>query len=85
MQIKSQLGKLQLNQPLGELIAGQRKANALEVLPITIEHVLALSLLPQHHRDPFDRLLVSVARIEGSTLLTCDPLVTKYDVKVTWS
>jgi hypothetical protein len=47
-------------------------------LPITSEHTLAVSHLPHHHKDPFDRLLVAQATVEGITLLTSDPIVASY-------
>ena len=47
-------------------------------LPIESRHVLALTALPPHHRDPFDRLLVAQAVTEGMTLLTHDARVARY-------
>lgn len=52
--------------------------NDYEELPVTGEHALELTNLPPHHRDPFDRILVCQARIEGATLLTSDDLVGAY-------
>ncbi len=51
-------------------------------LPITADHALAVDLLPAIHRDPFDRILVAQAMIEGITLLTCDPLVASYPAPI---
>lgn len=47
-------------------------------LPITEEHVVAVSKLPHHHRDPFDRLLVAQAETEGLTLMTTDKKLAQY-------
>jgi len=47
-------------------------------LPIISEHVLAVSRLAGHHKDPFDRLLVAQATVEGITLVTSDPVVARY-------
>lgn len=47
-------------------------------LPVTGEHAVAVASLPALHRDPFDRLLVSQAQVEGITLLTCDAAVAAY-------
>lgn len=47
-------------------------------LPITSEHTLAVSSLPHLHKDPFDRLLIAQAMVEGITLLTSDPVVASY-------
>lgn len=52
IQIKLQLGKLKLNLSLVEVIESQQQANNIEVLPITLGHVLALDGLPAHHKDP---------------------------------
>ena len=76
MQIKQQLGKLTLRLPLAELIADQQATNALEILPITLAHVLALAELPPHHKDPFDRLLIAQANSENIDLLSVDPIFT---------
>ncbi len=47
-------------------------------LPIMSDHVVAIASLPQIHKDPFDRLLVAQAMVEGITLLTTDPVVAQY-------
>ena len=52
--------------------------NGYQPLPITAEHVLATGALPSHHKDPFDRLLVAQATVEGFTLLTADERVARY-------
>jgi len=84
MQIKHQLGKLRLDLPLGDLISEQREINRIEVLPITLPHVLVLESLPSHHKDPFDRLLIAQANSEGAVLVTKDPAFEEYPVKLIW-
>ena len=84
MQIKLQLGKLQLRLPLEELIAGQQQTNDLQVLPVALSHVLTLQSLPAHHKDPFDRLLIAQANAEEATLISHDPVFAHYPVKVLW-
>ena len=54
MQIKLQLGKLKLALSLKEIVDGQRRTNNVEILPVTLEHVLGLENLPPYHEDPFD-------------------------------
>ena len=49
-------------------------------LPITIPHALAVQSLPDHHRDPFDRLLIAQARHEGFKLVTRDKHAAQYAV-----
>ena len=84
IQIKFQLGKLELNRPLITLVQEQQQINQIELLPISLEHILALDNLPYHHRDPFDRLLIAQAISEGLTLITHDALVVQYPVKTEW-
>lgn len=84
MQIKLQLGKLKLNLPLTEVIESQHKTNNIEILPVTLIHVLALESLPNHHKDPFDRLLIAQASVEDAFLVSCDPIFAQYSVKLTW-
>ncbi len=52
--------------------------NGYRELPVTSEHTVAVNDLPHLHKDPFDRILVAQARVEGLTLLTGDKLVAKY-------
>ena len=54
------------------LISGYRE------LPVSSEHAVAVLDLPPLHKDPFDRILVAQARVEGLTLLTADKVVAKY-------
>lgn len=51
-------------------------------LPITIAHALAAGALPPHHRDPFDRMLIAQAQLEGLTIVTRDPVFADYGVPV---
>ena len=64
--IKLGLGKLELDGPASEVIPAELLRNGFILLPIEHEHVLAVSQLPRHHGDPFDRLLVAQAMAEGS-------------------
>jgi PIN domain nuclease of toxin-antitoxin system len=47
-------------------------------LPVTGDHVVAIRSLPPIHKDPFDRILVAQATVEGIPLLTADPIVARY-------
>lgn len=53
-------------------------------LLINFDHVRAVERLPDHHRDPFDRLLIAQARVENATIVTNDPLIARYGVPVLW-
>lgn len=57
---------------------------AFSALSVTIEHADAARSLPRHHRDPFDRLLIVQAQLEGLTIVTRDPAFSKYAVPVLW-
>ncbi|MEN3333997.1 MAG: hypothetical protein V7641_3362 [Blastocatellia bacterium] len=80
MQIKVQLGKIKLSLPLKYLVESQERANELEVLPVTREHIFALNNLPFHHKDPFDRLLIAQGIIEDATIVSADPKLSAYPV-----
>ncbi|MBL8165919.1 MAG: type II toxin-antitoxin system VapC family toxin [Anaerolineae bacterium] len=84
MQIKLNIGKLNLPRPLPEIIEWQQQNNLIEILPITLRHVYGLALMPDHHRDPFDRLIIAQAQIEGLTILSQDSEFTAYPVNVIW-
>ncbi len=57
-------------------------AHGYREVPVTAGHALALSALPPLHRDPFDRILIAQARVEGFTLLTTDATVARYGAPV---
>ena len=82
MQIKYQLGKLQLQQELAAIVARQQQVNRITRLPVDLAHVLALEQLPVHHKDPFDRMLIAQARVENLTLLSVDPIFRAYGINV---
>jgi PIN domain nuclease of toxin-antitoxin system len=84
MQIKLQLGKLSLKLPLAQMINTQQQTNQLELLSITVSHVLALNTLPNIHKDPFDCLLVAQANIENVILISHDLTLAKYPVQINW-
>ena len=58
--------------------------NRLIILPVSLDHVLALQGLPEHHRDPFDRMLVAQALVEEATLITRDRAIAQYTVATIW-
>lgn len=74
--IKRGLGRLEAPGDVMELVRYYR----FDTLDVTIDHALGVEALPLHHRDPFDRLLISQARLEGSTLVSNDVRLAEYDV-----
>ncbi|MEH1949206.1 MAG: type II toxin-antitoxin system VapC family toxin [Nostoc sp.] len=79
IQIKSQLGKLTLSQSLEDIYDSQNK-NGISFLSVIPAHVLNLNTLPLHHKDPFDRMLISQVLVEGLTLISIDQIFKLYDV-----
>ena len=84
MQIKLSLGKLQLKTALPELVEDEVKQNRIELLPLDLSHIYALSNLPNHHRDPFDRLLIAQAKSEELVIISIDEKFDGYDIERLW-
>lgn len=84
MQIKTQLGKMKLGLPLRDIIESQQQTNDIVILPVQLEHTLALDKLPPVHKDPFDRLLIAQAMVENALLISADPIFSKYAARVVW-
>ena len=80
--IKHALGKLTLPEPPERYVPSRLDALRTTSLPIQHDHALRVASLPSHHRDPFDRLLVAQAQIEGVPILTADGVFAKYNVSV---
>ncbi len=79
---KSRLGKLPHAQAVAEDISGCVRAAGLAPLAITMPHAERAGALASSHRDPFDRMLVAQAQIEGLTLVSVDPAMAEFDVSV---
>ena len=77
MAIKRSLGKLRAPDNLADTI----QEAGFAALPITLAHAEQAGMLPPHHRDPFDRMLVAQALAEGLVLVTDEPLIPKYGVR----
>lgn len=79
--IKRAIGKLEVRPALvAELLAG---GGATELV-VSVAHGTEVERLPMHHRDPFDRLLVAQARVEGAVIVSSDEALRAYDVPVSW-
>ena len=76
--IKTALGKLKATRAVSMVLA----QNDFIELPITVEHTEAVGRLPTHHADPFDRLIIATAIVEGLAVMTTDSKFSAYDVKV---
>lgn len=82
--IKLSIGKLALTQPFELFIPNHLARNAIEELPITVEHLALLSTLPFHHRDPFDRLVIAQATVERLPVVSIDRDFDPYGVNRVW-
>lgn len=80
--IKFALGRLPLPEPPGSYVPSRMRAGDVEALPVSHVHALHVATLPHHHGDPFDRLLVAQAQLEGIALVTADRQISRYDVEV---
>jgi len=83
--IKAAAGKLKLPGPPGTYIPRRMADQGLRPLPVSHAHALAVYDLPLHHRDPFDRLLIAQANLEGMTLITADRVFAKYPTALLWA
>lgn len=80
--IKTELGKLKLPVPVDEYVTSRLARQSVRSLPIEQAHALRVALLPRHHRDPFDRILIAQAQVESVPILTSDPAFRAYDAEV---
>ena len=83
MAIKNQQGKLHV-QDLLDRLPQELEEEGFLVLPISIEHALRAGSLPEHHRDPFDRMLIAQAQAEHLPILSNDTIFDRYGVKRIW-
>ena len=79
--VKVGRGRLRLKDPFSGLV----EASGFRKLPVTFEHTERLADLPRHHGDPFDRMLVAQAQVEGLTLVSHDRALEPYGVPVIWT
>ncbi len=80
--IKHQLGRLELPGAPETVLPDLMLRSGVEALTINHAHALRAAALPAHHRDPFDRLLVAQAQMEGLPILTADAQIPVYEVQV---
>jgi PIN domain nuclease of toxin-antitoxin system len=82
--VKHGLGRLPLPEPPDRYVPAQRSARGILPLVLDEDAVLHLVRLPALHRDPFDRMLVCQALAGGLTLVTPDPEIGRYPVRILW-
>ena len=80
--IKTSVGKLELPAEPERFVPERMESMYVDPLPVLQTHALAVVSLPILHRDPFDRLLVAQARVEGIPVISRYPLLAAYDVEI---
>ena len=83
--IKSASGKLRLPEPAATYVPRRMAEQGVRPLAVSHHHALAVSQLPHHHRDPFDRLLVAQANLENMILMSADRIFERYSVPRLWA
>ena len=84
MAIKQSMGKLKLTGALATFLPEQLSNNLTVLMPIELQHVVAVASLPFHHRDPFDRLLIAQSLIEQMPIVSINALFDNYSVQRLW-
>ncbi len=82
--IKDSLGKLKLPEPFEKMFPARLDADGIVLLPILIPHLHQHRLLPRHHNDPFDRLIIAQALTENIAIISRDPEFARYGVSLLW-
>ena len=82
--VKHALGKLTLMGSPAKLVTQHRIKHGISSLPLGEDAALQVSRLPPHHRDPFDRMLICQALVDGLIVLTPDPAFLSYPVRTLW-
>lgn len=82
--IKAGLKKLKLGEPSGTYLPAALARAGVEPLPISLEHATAVEGLPRHHGDPFDRLLIAQAIVEGVPIVGVDSKFDPYPITRLW-
>jgi len=82
--IKVNLNKLTIPDSFERFIPEQITLNNIEILPVTFEHLTVVAKLPQHHRDPFDRLLIAQAMSEPICIISADKQFDAYPIHRRW-
>jgi PIN domain nuclease of toxin-antitoxin system len=82
--IKVQLGKYILSESYEDFIQHAIYDNNFPILPVEPRHTAVLVSLPLHHKDPFDRLMIAQAMVEGISLVSADPALDAYPISRLW-
>lgn len=80
--IKAGRGKLHVPPTVGRWLPRELERNGFLALPIALLHALTVADLPPHHSDPFDRILLAQAKVEGMHLVSADEQMAAYDIAI---
>jgi len=83
--IKTSLGKLTLPEPPERYVPNRLTAGGMQGLAIEHIHALKVASLPPHHHDPFDRIIVAQAQVEGLSVITVNENVAAYEIDALWA
>jgi PIN domain nuclease of toxin-antitoxin system len=84
LSIKVGLGRLRLPEPVLAYVMSRMARHGIDSLPVEHAHAARVAELPHRHSDPFDRLLIAQALVEGVPVLTADARFKNYDIDVVW-
>jgi PIN domain nuclease of toxin-antitoxin system len=84
MAIKVSIDKLEVPLPFTKLVREHVEGNAIERLPVEAEHLDAQRILPFHHRDPFDRMMITQAQVKDLQVVSKDEAFSSYDIELLW-
>lgn len=82
--IKAGLGRLAFAMPVERFVSEPLCLNRIALLPVALDHAARVASLPHHHRDPFDRMLVSQAQMEEMPIISADAELDRYGIKRVW-
>ncbi len=77
-------GRMELPETIERYLPDRLRRHGFDLMPIELPHVIRAGALPRVHGDPFDRMLVAQAQVEGLPIVTADPAIGRYDVETIW-
>lgn len=77
-------GRMVLPETVERYVPDRLRLHGFDLMSIDLPHVFQAGRLPRLHGDPFDRMLVAQAQLEGLPILTADPAISRYDVETIW-
>ena len=82
--IKAGSGRIDLPDAIERYVPDRLRHHGFELMSIDLAHAFRAGALPRIHGDPFDRMLIAQAQVEGLPILTADPAISRYDVETIW-